>query len=161
MFKKSTLGLVAGALAFGLTAASAAVTSFTINSVQSTGSTEVVSAVLTTSPCTGVYDITWNVDSAGRVTGGTATRTAPAGTDDNLKFCADVPAGMKILNGSDQLLAEVEGTTDSSGNFTFSSWPYQPDCGGYFMPACPSGPILAADYKVQLAIGPTVTPSYL
>ena len=68
---------------------------------------------------------------------------------------------MKVLTASDSLLAEVEGTTDSSGNFTFSSWAFQPDCGGFFQPTCPSGPILEANYKVQLAIGPTVTPSYI
>ncbi len=148
MFKKTTLGLVAGALAFGLTAASAAVTSFTINSVQNTGSTDIAAATVTTSPCTGAYDITWTIDQAGAVSGGQATRTAPIGTDSNLPFCANAPAGLRILDSSNTQLAVVYGTTDSKGDFSFTSW---------YDTLNASNPILTSGYKVELAIGPMVS----
>lgn len=136
--KRSTYAILTGTLAFGLTAAAAAGTAFTINSVEDVGSTDTATISVGSSPCTGVYDIDWSFDSMGFVTGFTATRTAPD-PDPNLEFCASMPALLTISNsGTD--VASYYGTTETNGDFI-----------GTFQQGAA---LVLTSYTVALQIGP-------
>lgn len=137
--KRSTYALLTGTLAFGLTAAAAAGTAFTIGSVQDVGSTDSASIAVGSSPCTGTYAISWTFDSLGYVTGFDADRTPPAGSDDNLEFCANMPAALTVTN-SGSVVASFYGTTDLAGELT-----------GTFSPGAA---LVLNAYSVTLQIGP-------
>ena len=115
--RKSTYAILTGTLAFGLTAAAATGTAFTINSVQNAPGTDTATANVTNSSCGGTYDIDWTFNSSGQVTAFTATRTAPTPTDDSLQFCASMPFAFQVLpsGGPGET---VLGTTDAEGDAT-------------------------------------------
>lgn len=109
--------VLAGALAFGLTAAAATGTAFTISSVQNVPGTDSATQVVATTSCDGTYAITWTIDQYGFVTGYTATRTAPD-PDTNGDFCKNVPAAISVSRGGSVLSSDY-GTTDAlTGNFS-------------------------------------------
>lgn len=114
--RKFSYVAVSAALAFGLTAAAAAGTAFTIASVEDVGSTDSATISVGSSPCTGTYDIDWTFDSFGYVTAFDAVRTPPV-PDDNLAFCASMPAYLEITN-SGNVIASYYGTTETNGDFT-------------------------------------------
>ena len=136
--RKSTYAILTGTLAFGLTAAAATGTAFTISSVQNAPGTDTATANVTNSSCGGTYDIDWTFNSYGQVTAFTATRTAPTPTDDSLQFCASMPFAFQVLpsGGPGET---VFGTTDAEGDAT----------GTFLMPW-----ILGTGSTVSLEIGP-------
>ena len=137
--RKSTYAILTGTLAFGLTAAAAAGTAFTIGTVENAPGTDTATASVTNSSCGGTYDIDWTFNSSGQVTAFTATRTAPTPTDDSLEFCASMPFAFAITPGGMGPGETVTGTTDASGNAS-----------GTFMMSW----ILGAGTSVSLEIGP-------
>lgn len=140
--KRSTYALLTGTLAFGLTAAAAAGTAFTISSVQDVGSTDSATIAVGSSPCTGTYAISWTFDSFGYVTGFDAERTPPAGSDDNLPFCADMPASLTVTNSGTEI-ATFYGNTDAQGELLAKQF------------TTPSALVLNS-YTVTLQIGPNI-----
>lgn len=137
--RKSTYAILTGTLAFGLTAAAAAGTAFTINSVTDTPGTETATITVSQSPCTGTYDIDWTFDQFGYVTGFSATRTAPT-PDPNLEFCASMPAALMVSNGGGSTPSYWYGTTDTSGSILTKT---------FDVPL-----IVGANAEVSLQIGP-------
>lgn len=133
--RRSTTTFLAGAIAFGLTAASAAVTSFTISAFDEPKTDFATTAFLEGS-CTGDYELQFTRDENGEVDGGTATRTAPeGGPDTNLRFCVGVPAYVELYdpvnipasgsdpNYADFYAAEYISETGADGGFTFEFGP--------------------------------------
>lgn len=108
-------------MAFGLTAASAAVTAFTINTVEEVPGTDSATKLISTGSCTGTYDVTFTQDQYGYTTGGAATRTAPPAPDDNLQFCANTPAYVELYapGGSQYEYTSWYGNTDADGDIAF------------------------------------------
>ena len=120
MRKPSSL-LLAGAMAFGLTAASAAVTAFTIGTVEEVPGTDTATAVIAEGPCTGTYNVDFTQDAFGFTNGGTATRVAPEAPDTNLKFCASTPAYVELFDTDNPSTSTTwYGTTDADGDIAFS-----------------------------------------
>lgn len=134
--RKSTYAILTGTLAFGLTAAAATGTAFTIGTVEKAPGTDTATASVTNSSCEGTYDIDWTL-SAGKVSAFTATRTAPV-PDTSLDSCASMPFSFTVTPsvGPGET---YYGTTDSSGNAS-----------GTFMMAW----TLGAGTSVSLEIGP-------
>lgn len=136
--KRTTYAILAGSLAFGLTAAAATGVAFTISSVQNVPGTDSDTEVVATSSCTGTYDITWTINAFGYATAFTATRTAPTPDPDG-SFCKGVPAYLSITR-SGMLMDSATGTTDeTTGNFTGS---------------LSNSVIMSANDTVELEIGP-------
>jgi len=126
-----TNGLVAGSLAFGLVAAAATGTAFTLNAAGIPG-TDKATALLNAEYCDGTYEIEW-VTSSGALTGFTATRTAPAAEDTNLEYCAEMPYELTIAG-----MSESTGITDQDGNISDTL----------------SSPLVTDNDEVALEIGP-------
>lgn len=129
--RRSTTTFLAATVAFGLTAASAAVTSFTVTATDE-AQTAFATTTFTEGYCTGAYTVEFTRDENGEVDGGTATRTAPEGTDTNLASCADEPAYIELWDpvnipasssdpnfGNYYTAAYVDGT-NADGGFTFT-----------------------------------------
>jgi len=117
--RKTTSLVLAGAMAFGLTAAAAQVTAFTIDTVEEVPGTDSATATIATGVCTGTYAVDFTQDEFGYTDGGTATRTAPD-PDPNLSFCADAVAYVELRSADASELTSWSGSTDESGNITFS-----------------------------------------
>lgn len=115
--KRTTYAILAGSLAFGLTAAAAAGISFTIGSLDPLPGTTSDTESISTTACDGTYAITWTYDSTGYVTAFQATRTAPD-PDPNGKFCKSVPAYISIEQGLGSVISSYSGTTSSAGDFS-------------------------------------------
>ena len=141
MRKPSSL-LLAGAMAFGLTAASAAVTAFTIGTVEEVPGTDSASKVIATGSCTGTYNVDFTQNEFGFTIGGTATRVAPDPAEDpedaNARFCQDQQA--KVLLTASTGTAVWYGETEANGDVIFTF-----DGGGV---------IAGAGDQVAITIGP-------
>jgi hypothetical protein len=117
--KRTTYAILAGSLAFGLTAAAASGVAFTIGTVQNVPGTDSDTEVIATSSCTGTYNVTWTIDSNGYVTGYTATRVAPD-PDPDIAYCLGVPAYIEVRSSDGGTIRDSGyGTTDgTTGDFT-------------------------------------------
>ncbi len=110
--RRFTRPLVVGSLAFGLVAAAAAGTTFTIGSVAASPTTADNAIIIDEEGCGGTYAIDWSV-SGGLIVGITATRTAPD-PDDSLEYCANMPYAVYVSDGP--------ATDDGLGNVTAANW---------------------------------------
>lgn len=128
--RRFTRPLVIGALSFGLVAASAAGTTFTISTVEAAPITAVDADLIGTTGCDGTYAVSWTLAN-GFINGVTATRTAPD-PDPTLAYCADAfyaiyiatdadSDGDGVIDGTPTWTAEWVGTTDASGNIDQSA----------------------------------------
>ena len=127
--RRFTRPLVVGALSFGLVAASAAGTTFTISSVEAAPITAVDGDLIGTTGCDGTYAVEWTLNN-GFIAGVTATRTAPD-PDPTLAYCADAFYAVYIATDADTdgdgtmdtptWTSEWTGTTDASGNIDQSA----------------------------------------
>jgi hypothetical protein len=144
------------ATVFGMLAASAAGTAFTVNSVQSIAVASAASDTVVTEPCDGAYDISWSVLS-GEIVGVRAVRIPPSSVSDpGLERCARVPYAV--------LIADRDDVTDADGELDPSSAAWQPEWTGVTngvtaeidasmtLPASGALP-LSAGMAVQLVIG--------
>lgn len=123
--RRGTALVTAGAMAFGLTAASAIGTGIAIGSVEDVRGVSSDTFVIDESLCDGLYDVSWTfaADGSGRVEGAVIERTAPGNPDSTLEYCANAPVSLQIFDGavgSGSLIAEAVGTTDSLGEITFT-----------------------------------------
>ena len=101
MTRRSIRTLITAFAVFGLVAASAAGTAFSVNTVQSVAVASTASGAVVTVPCDGSYDVTWTW-SSGRVVGVRAVRTPPSTTSDpQLAFCADTPYAVLVAPRAD------------------------------------------------------------
>jgi hypothetical protein len=130
IMRRLTRPLIVGALSFGLVAAAAAGTTFTIGTVEAAPITAVDADLIGTTGCDGTYDVEWTLAN-GFINGITATRTASTPEDDNLEYCADAFYSIYIAANADDgsggidptatWVNEWNGTTDASGNIDASA----------------------------------------
>lgn len=110
--------LVAGSLAFGLVAAVAVDTGFSLSTggLKNPGTAEAVGTVaVTVELCDGLYEITWE-GTGEDVTGFAFVRTPPPGdADPGLEYCAVMPYMIQVVDGDTDGRTIHEGVTDEFG----------------------------------------------
>jgi len=115
--RRFSRAIITGSLAFSLVAAAAAGTAFTVNSVEGIAIASAAAEVVNTEPCTGTYDITWEVMS-GKITGFGATRIVPSTqSDPGLAYCLDMPYALLVIDDPDTDFNSTD--FDSSGRLDF------------------------------------------
>ena len=158
--RRFTRPLVVGALSFGLVAASAAGTTFTIGSVQAAPGTAEDAELVQTTGCDGTYAVEW-LTTNGFVDGVTATRTAPD-PDPTLEYCANAFYSIYIASNAEDganpgqvdpaatWVLEWSGTTDATGNIDGSTHSVgTPNSGSI---------VFEAGMAVKIVIGPDAPP---
>jgi len=111
--RRFSRAIITGSLAFSLVAAAAAGTSFTVNSVEGIAIASAAAEVVNTEPCTGTYDISWEV-AAGKITGFEAKRIVPSTqSDPGLAYCLDMPYALLVIDKPDDDF-DVSNDFDSS-----------------------------------------------
>ena len=151
--------VVAASLAFGLVAAAASGTAFSVNSVEGIAVASSASGSFDVQPCDGAFDVTWTVVS-GEIVGVRAVRVAPSSlSDPGLKYCADMPYAILVADRDDVEFPSGSGEFDLGHASWVVEWTGVTDASTGSIDASSTEPVsgplqLAVGTAVQLAIGP-------